>query len=245
METSTERVCVTCPALRRDGEHDRPEPNLYDYQWACEECRPQLHGILKRIPLAHSTLDATPGNTHTEHVSGSAEAPLGARVAVLDELSTGPHIAIANPPIPTGPDQEGTLPAVRVLGHIAHAWLPAWQERHPHERLPEPTVPDLARWIDDRIEWALNTLPALIPDHAAYLRALDHRLDRLNGGGTHRPAIIDGVACRECDRYSLTRQGDTIICTARGCRCRMSETEYERWTKLSAEHAKQDHQQAA
>lgn len=242
---NTNHTCRTCPALRRDGQHDRPAPNLYTYRYSCDECRAQLPGILTRIPLNHATLDATPGTTRTEHVTGTQDAPLGVRIAVLDELHTGPAIALANPPIPIGTDQEGTLPAVRVLGHIAHAWLPAWQERHPHEHLPAPTVENLADWLQKRIDWALNTLPALMPDHAAYLHALDRRLDKLNGGGTHRPTIIDGVACRECDRYSLTRQGEDIICTARGCRCRMNETEYERWTKLSAEHAKQDHQRAA
>ncbi|WP_035696909.1 hypothetical protein [Glycomyces tenuis] len=247
METRahTERVCVTCPALGRDGEHDRPQPNLYDYRHSCGECRAQLPGILKRIPLNHAELDPTPGSTKGEHVTGTMDAPLGVRVAVLDELSTGPAIALASPPIPIGPDQEGTLPAVRVLGHIAHAWLPAWQEAHPDEHLPAATVEDLADWLAKRVDWALNTLPALMPDHAAYLRALDHRLDRLNGSGTNKPTIIDGVACRECDRYSLIRQGDDVICTAKGCRCRMSPAEYERWTKLSAAHAQQDHQKAA
>ena len=243
--TNTERVCVTCPALRRDGDNDRPAPNRYDYQWACEECRAQLKGILTRIPLEHATLDATPSTTRTEHVTGTQDAPLGVRIAVLDELHTGPTIATANPPIPTGPDQEGTLPTTRILHHIAHTWLTAWQERHPHEHLPAPTVENLANWLTNRLNWALDTLPHLTPTHTAYLHALDRRLDHLNGGGTHKPTPIDGVPCRECNRYSLIRQNDTITCTAHGCRCRMSPDEYTRWTKLAAAHAQQDHQKAA
>jgi hypothetical protein len=236
--TRTDRVCRTCPGLGRDGDGDRPGPNYYDYRWACEDCRPQLHGLLRRIPSAYNTLDPTPGGGHHEHVSGSHDAPLGVRIAVLDQTYTGP--ALANPLIPAGPDQEGVLPAPRILWHIANAWLPAWRESHPSERLPAPYVEPLTTWLDDRLDWACNTLEHLIGDHAAYLSALARRLDHLNDPGTHRPDRIDGVPCRECDGYTLTRHGEDVICTDPRCKVRMGPSEYERWLKLQVAFATQD-----
>jgi len=236
--TRTERVCRTCPGLGRDGEDGRPAPNYFDFQHSCEECRPQLHGLLHRIPRAHLLLDPTPGGGQRERVSGSHEAPLGVRIAVLDEAYTGPAITI--PLLPVGPDQEGVLPAARILWHIASAWLPAWRESHPSESLPQPTVAGLADWLDKRIDWACNSLPESIGDHAAYLSALARRLDRLNDPGNSKPDRIDGVACRECDGYTLTRQGDTVVCVDPRCNARYSRDEYERWTKLQAAFATQD-----
>jgi hypothetical protein len=234
--TRTERVCRTCPALGRDGQDGRPAPNYYDFQYSCEECRPALHGILHRIPLAHHQLDPTPAGGQRERVTGSHEAPLGVRIGVLDELLP----ATTQPLIPTGPDQEGVLPAARILWHIANDWLPAWQESHPSEALPSPTVAGLADWLDKRLDWACNTLPETISDHAAYLSALARRLDRLNDPGTTKPDRIDGVACRECDGYTLIRQGEDVTCTDPRCKVRMGPAEYERWTKLKAAHALQD-----
>jgi hypothetical protein len=237
--TRTERVCVTCPGLGRDGQDGRPAPNFFDYRWACEECRPQLHGILNRIPRSFEALDATPSSSHQEHVSGSVSIPLGVSVAVLDQiLPTTTKLGL-----PAGPDQEGVLPAGRVLWHIAKTWLPERQANYPWERLPDkPTVRELAEWIEKRIDWACNTLPGMIGDHAGYLSALAHRLDRLNDPGADKPEPIKFVPCRECDRYALARQGDTVLCTGKGCNVRMGPAEYERWTKLNAEAAK--HQNA-
>jgi hypothetical protein len=250
METqhTTEHTCITCPALHRDGENNRPHPNTYTHQHSCTECRTQIHGILNRIPHHHNDLDATPTNTsQPEHnIARTQDTPLGIRIAVLDELHTGPTIATANPPIPTGPDQEGTLPTTRILQHIAHTWLTTRQTTHPWDTPPKHhTIKNLTDWLTNRLNWALDTLPNLTPTHTAYLHALDKRLDHLNGGGTHRPTPIDGVPCRECNRYSLIRHSDTITCTAHDCRCRMSPDEYTRWTKLAAAHAQQDHQKAA
>jgi hypothetical protein len=239
--TRTERTCITCPGLGRDGADGRPNPNYYDYRWACEECRPQLHGILHRIPLTHTLLDPTPGNAHNEHVSGTIDAPLGVRIAVLDELYTGPATTL--PLIPTGPDQDGTLPAARILWHITTAWWPAWHETHPSEHLPEPTITALTAWLEKRTDWACNNLPALLgdsndqPGHARILSALAHRLDRLIDPGTSKPEPIPFVPCRDCDRYSLARLAGDIICTHDSCGIRMSPDEYERWTKLQAAYA--------
>jgi hypothetical protein len=232
--TRTERVCVTCPGLGRDGQDGRPAPNYFDFQHSCEECRPQLHGILNRIPRSFAALDATPSSSHQEHVSGSVSIPLGVSVAVLDQITTGPATTI--PWLPTGADQDGTLPAARILWHIADAWLPAWRESHPLEQLPAPTVPKLAAWLEGRIDWACNTLPAMIGDHAGYLSALAHRLDRLNDPGSDKPESIDGVACRECDCYTLARHRGEVICTI--CNIRMDLDEYHRWVGLNAALAK-------
>lgn len=237
-----ERVCRTCPGLGRDGEGDRPAPNYFEYRWACEECRPQLHGLLHRIPHSYAELDATPGGGQREHVSGTADTPLGVRLAVLNETYIGPGNTMTV--LPTGPDQEGTLNAPRILWYIASAWLPTWQNGHPDAALPTPYVAYLAEWLDHRLDWACNTLEALIGDHAAYLAALARRLDRLVDPRSSKPEGIPFVPCRECDRFTLARQSDptsgfTVICTGKGCNVRMSTAEYERWTKLTAEAAKQ------
>lgn len=231
----TERTCVTCPGLGRDGEGDRPEPNYYDYRYACEECRPQLRGILKRIPTHFAELDLKPRGGHHEHVSGSMDIPLGVNITVLGELYRGPSLTLTA--LPVGPDQEGTLPAVRILWYIASAWLPHWQSAHPDATLPRPVVAYLTEWLDLRLDWACNTLGGLIGDHAAYLHALERRLDRLVDPRTDRPQPIDGVVCR-CDRYTLARHAGQIICTAPNCNVRMDDAEYERWTKLNAAAAR-------
>jgi len=241
--TRTERVCVTCPGLGRDGQDDRPAPNYYDYQHACEECRPQLRGILNRAPRAFALLDATPTTGRHQHVSGTKDAPLGVRIAVLDELVGRPAIALVAPPLPDGPDQEGNLSTARILAHIATAWLP---HRGAWERLPEhATVTTLAAWLEHRIDWACDTLPHLMgdhddqPGHARILGALSRRLDRLNDPGTSKPEAIKYVPCPECDRYTLIRLGDEVLCTGTNCTCRLTGTQYENWSKLTAEAAKQ------
>lgn len=230
--TRTERVCITCAALGRDGEDGRPAPNYYDYRWACEACRPQLHGLLHRIPLAHTQLDATPTGTHHEHVTGTVEAPLGVSIAVLDQITRTP--AMFAPYIPWDDDQTGHLPTTRTLQIIATAWLPALQERNPREHLPNPEVKPLTAWLSHHLDWACNNLKENLPDHAHELSALAHRLDRLLDPGTDKPEAIPFVPCRECDRYSLARHRGDIICTDTRCNARMSPTEYERWTKLKA-----------
>ncbi|MEU5157326.1 hypothetical protein [Glycomyces sp. NPDC021274] len=229
--TRTERVCVTCPGLGRDGVDGRPAPNYFDFQHSCEECRPQLRGLLKRIPGDYADLDATPPGGQREHVSGTVEAPLGVRLAVLNEIYTGPATTLTT--FPTGPDQEGVLSAPRILWFIASAWLPAWQVSHPKERLPAPTVWHLADWLEKRLDWACNTLPALMADHAGYLSALAHRLDRLNNPTSGKPEPINvKIPCPDCDCYGLAWfQGD-VLCTV--CGVRMEDHQYHRWVGLNA-----------
>jgi hypothetical protein len=228
--TRTERVCLTCPGLGRDGVDGRPAPNYYDWKHACEECRPQLHGILNRIPKSFNDLDATPGAVHREHVSGSVSIPLGVSIAVLDQILP----ATTKLGLPNGPDQEGVLPAGRVLWHIAKTWLPERQANYPWERLPyKPDVNNLAAWIDDRIDWACNTLEASIGDHAGWLSALAHRLDRLNDPGSDKPESINvKIPCPECDRFGLAWHRGEVICTA--CNARMDPDGYHRWVGLNA-----------
>lgn len=230
METTrTERVCVTCPGLGRAGQDGRPAPNFYDYRYSCEECRPQLHGILNRIPHSFAALDATPKAVHREHVSGSVSIPLGVSVAVLDQILPATTLRA----LPTGADQEGVLPAARILWHIAADWLPAWQESHPREQLPAPTVTNLSAWLERRIDWACNTLEATIGDHAGYLSALAHRLDRLNDPGSNKPEPINvKIPCPECDRYGLAWFEGDVLCTA--CGVRMEDHQYHRWVGLNA-----------
>lgn len=232
METTrTERVCVTCPGLGRDGEDGRPQPNYYDWKHACEECRPQLHGILNRIPRSFQELDATPKAVHREHVSGSVSIPLGVSIAVLDQITTGPATTMRV--LPTGPDQEGVLPAGRILWHIAKTWLLERQSSYPWEKLPDPTVHDLADWLDKRLDWACNTLEASIGDHAGWLSALAHRLDRLNDPGTDKPEAINvKIPCPECDRHGLAWFKGDVLCTA--CGVRMEDHQYHRWVGLNA-----------
>lgn len=256
METSSKRntrECITCPSLGRDSENDRPAPNLYEHRWCCDDCRAQLPGLLIQIPRDHTELDPTPGTTHNERVSGSAEAPLGVRASVLDHLYRGP--ALANPALPWGADQEGDLPAARTLYQIALAWLPH-RPAHLQETLPNPEVPDLAKWLHYRTEWACShddrtgtactgdNLTNLLPYHAQAINDLAHHLRLYTQGAPDKPEPIKGIECRECSCYTLARHRGDVICTS--CGDRMGPDEYERWTGLLAEHEKQmQHQRAA
>lgn len=242
METRTTRECITCPALGRDGTDDRPNPNLYQHRWCCDDCRAQLPGLLIRIPRDHEDLDPTPGNTHSERVSGTTEAPLGVRTSVLDHLYTGP--ALTQPLLPWGPDQEGDLPTARTLYQITLAWWPAWAEAHPTETLPAPEVGELAAWLHHRTDWACNTLKENLPYHAQALNTLAHRLRLYTQGAPDKPEPIKGVECRECGCYTLARHAGDVLCTA--CGERMGPDEYERWITVLAETERQKaHQRAA
>lgn len=76
---SQEHKCRVCPVYGQ-------EPVHWEYPEVCEPCRKRMRRHLADITDQWLLLDATPGGGNTEKVTGSKEAPLGARVDVLDQM---------------------------------------------------------------------------------------------------------------------------------------------------------------
>lgn len=128
---------------------------------------------------------------------------------------------------PSG-DQVGEPSAPTILD----SWARDWQT-YEWALLPAPTVPLLAAWLTERLDWACDTHPA-IDDFAGQINDLAGRLRP----GAPRAEFKLGVPCRECERLTLFvwPGGDYVECGS--CPSLLTPIEYERWTSLlsSKEH---------
>lgn len=73
------QLCVVCPVYRQ-------QPAQYRVQHVCDPCEARMARQLVQVSDEWLLLDATPGGGRKERVSGSSEAPIGARIDVLDQL---------------------------------------------------------------------------------------------------------------------------------------------------------------
>jgi hypothetical protein len=200
-----ERQCRVCPVFKQQPAH-------YEQPYVCDHCRARLARALVQIADQWLLLDATPGGSRRERVSGSAEAPLGARVDVLDQmLPVGPH---ADQAIRANiADQIGEPSAGVVLDLIAAEWLDARRRDGHREHRPIPTVANLTAWLRDRLDWACTYLPDSIGDHADELRRLSGRLHALNGGTRQKTEPVPGKPCKDCGLIALVRVDGKTVCT--------------------------------
>ena len=130
-------------------------------------------------------------------------------------------------------DQAGQPSVAAVLDLWARDW-----HTYTRDALPDPTVPDLLRWLRARWEWAAKNHPA-VDDFIRETGRLRGRLMAVLGEREPLPEPCLGVACRKCDERNLWRRADgsgDVDCHSCGLIYRPSE--YAQWTSLLAASAR-------
>lgn len=201
----TTRRCVLCPVYKQN-------PVYWDDPYACHSCRSRMARQLVQISDEWLLLDATPASGRSERVTGSKEAPIGARVDVLDQQL--PVTANTADPIRANVgDQIGETPAGVVLDLIVSEWLEGRRRDGYRERRPVPTVSNLTSWLRDRLDWACSHLPDSIDAHADEIRQLCGRLYALNGNVKAKTEPIPATPCKHCGHIALVRVEGQTVCT--------------------------------
>jgi len=193
-------------------------------------------------------------------VSGTHEAPVPIVVDAVD-LTLPPRVVhLANPPADTQPslpcrfcwrfhpsgsyvheapppasygDQAGQLSVAAVLD----SWVRDWRGiRKAGEGLPEPSVPVLAQWLANRVEWACDEHPA-VDEFAEEMRGLRSALYGALGL-FDVPDYKRGVPCRnpQCDALNLVQKSGSKYVECLSCGRLLSESEYAEWTQTVSGH---------
>lgn len=201
-----EHACRVCSIFGQTPVH-------YESPYVCHYCRSRMARQLVGISDQWLLLDATPGGTQSERITGSKEAPLGARVDALDQML--PVTEHSDKPIHDWiSDQIGSAPAAVVLDAIASEWLEGRRRDGYREHRPVPTVANLTSWLRFRLEWACSHLPESIDSHADEIRQLHGRLHALNGNTRSRdPEPVPATPCGKCGQIALVKVDGTTICT--------------------------------
>lgn len=204
--TTQEHLCRVCSIFGQTPVH-------YEHQFVCHYCQSRMARMLVGISDQWLLLDATPGGTQTERVTGSKEAPLGARVDALDQML--PVTEHSSEPIHDWiSDQIGAAPSAVILDAIATEWLEGRRRDGYREHRPVPTVHNLTSWLRFRLDWACSHLPDSIDSHADEFRQLAGRLNALNGNTRSRdPEPIPATPCKHCGQIALVRVDGQTICT--------------------------------
>lgn len=204
--TTQEHLCRVCSIFGQTPVH-------YERAHVCYHCEARTARLLVSISDQWLLLDPTPAGGQGERVTGSKEAPLAARVDVLDQLlPVGEHTA--EPIRANIGDQIGEAPAAAVLDAIALEWVGYRRRDGYREHRPVPTVPNLTAWLRDRLEWACTRLPDVIDSNAEEIRALNGRLHALNGNTRSRdPEPVPATPCKRCGQIALVRVEGTTLCT--------------------------------
>lgn len=215
---STEHLCVIC--------QKRP----YERAQVCGPDRGRLPHVLDDIVDLFPRLAEVLARAQAvgQRVSGSREAPVPVSVDVVD-LSGRARNGNATAEAKENPeDQVGHISVPSILDQ----WVRDWRDEMAFaQSLPLPTVPELARWLKDRLEWACDRHPA-IDEFAAemvktrgVLRAI---VDLSSTSGDDE--YCDGVVCKSCDRFALYRDGKYVECDH--CGLLYTEAEYAEWVGL-------------
>lgn len=143
-----------------------------DRAMVCDGCRRRMEADLVDLVEEWTKLDPAPGQGSGERITGTREKPLPARVTVLDLTISNIMVKAVNDPYR---DQAGHIPVVAILD----GWARDWAEEL-RQMLPAPTVPNLARWLALRIDWACDTHPA-IDEYVAEIRSTLATCRAVNG----------------------------------------------------------------
>lgn len=182
--------------------------------------------VLAGLPANAKPTDDAP------RVTGSREAPTPVNIDAVDltaaaRNSTATEAAKAHPE-----DQIGQVAVATILDQ----WVADWRDEMAFtQSLPVPTVPELARWLANRVEWACDRHPA-VDEFAAEMGRLRAILRGVLGLSESPAEFCDGVVCRKCDRYALYRESDYVECDH--CGLLYSEAEYREWVGLLAGQAR-------
>lgn len=114
------------------------------------------------------------------------------------------------------------------VGHLAVAtelefWARDWADER-RERSPYPTVPVLARWLVDRLDWACARHSALV-EFADKLRDLRGTLSAACGRSMPAPEAME-APCPSCGLLGLVRDRDIERIGCGSCSVLMTEEEY-------------------
>jgi hypothetical protein len=159
-------------------------------------------------------------------VTSSGERSLPIRVDPTDLLlparpgSVGVKTRGAWSGVPGGdPDQVGNLAVATELEFWARDWADARGEG-----CPLPTVPVLAGWLLDRLDWACASHPAL-DEFAGKLTHLRTVLTAATGRLPARPEPVDRP-CPACHLLMLRRLPDSDYIDCAGCGRVLTDDEY-------------------
>jgi hypothetical protein len=220
----TDEPSGTCICRRRDPE----------YGQVCPACRSSLAGWLREVAHLYADLldrdDVLRSSGGYGWVSGTHEAPVPIRLDATDLTMPARGGAVVD----ADHDQIGHLSIAAVLDSWADDWR---MHRRRGEGPPEPVVPALCRWLEDRLEDACDDHPA-IADFADELRGIRTALYGVLGL-FDVPDFKHGVPCRSCDSLTLVQFSPSefmatnwVECTT--CGLLLNDEEYAVWTALVA-----------
>lgn len=254
-------ACITCTVYRPDADPRLPiRPPVCDGDRKLLDSHlwdiPDLYGRLPEEPTAFGNAPymvelpggrleqrgvdplaaafpagPVPGRSRQPRVSGSKERPAPTSLDRIDLTLPARAASVdlwARTEMGQDPDQVGSLSVATILD----CWVRDWREAlWPTHSLPVPTVPELARWLRNRVGDACDQHPA-IDEFAAELKSLRYALRRQLGETEAQPETepYKGVACQKCDlRGVLWRKPGSGWIECRSCGNLMSDEEYAYW----------------
>lgn len=174
-----------------------------------------------RDPVAHAlTSGPVNGRSGAPRVAGTGERSLPIRVDPTDLLAAARPASLAV--AVTGryaSDQIGHLAVATELEFWARDWADTRRESCPY-----PTVPLLARWLLDRLDWACSTHPAL-DEFATKLRDLRGSLTAAAGRLEPFPTPVDRP-CPSCRWWALSKAPGEDLIRCGHCDRALSDDEY-------------------
>lgn len=123
-------------------------------------------------------------------------------------------------------DQIGHQAVAAELDQLVRIWH---EDLFADESLPRPTVPELVKWLSNRLDKACNEHLA-IDEFAVVVRVIRSALRRKLGLNAPPKTLCKGVTCKACDLLTLYREGGLISCG--NCGLNYSESEYREWIGL-------------
>jgi hypothetical protein len=213
---------------------DPPAPGNAPYDVDLPDGTIQRRGF---NPLA-GALPAGPvrGLSRQPRVSGSKEPPAPTSLERIDltlPARQASRVLFARGVMGVDDDQTGTLSVATILD----TWVRDWRNTlWPDQRLPVPTVPELARWLRNRAQDAADKHPT-VDEFAAEIKDLRYALRRQLGETAAQPETepYKGVACKKCDlRGVLMRRPGSEYVECGSCGLLLTEEELAEWTQRLA-----------
>lgn len=193
--------------------------------WVSEAGAEELAKVLP-MGIVRSSSGAGAGG----RVSGSRESAAVTDLDLLDLLAASRQASLVVAKA-GDPDQIGYLSVETELDF----WVRDWAGRRGKgEGLPDPSVPLLASWLNDRLEWACDHHPG-IDEFATKVGEVRSAVRRKLGLNAPPRELCKGVPCKSCDRTALYREGGLVSCGY--CGTHYSDKEYREWVKLEAPYA--------
>lgn len=232
------QCCPLCPSRlsRRLQEIPGLVAELYALGYVQRDHRGERRDEQGRVwPHFDQVANALPsgpinGARSAPRVSGTSSAPVPIRIDPTDLLaparlaSTAVHVSS-----PWPEDQIGHLAVATELDF----WARDWADQR-GEGLPTPDVATLARWLDDRIDWAVEDFPAL-DEMAEKVRRLHGSLMAALGLFAAPPKSMEAPCrnpdCEGAGSLSLFQEypGARIECSM--CTGLLSEDEYAEYVR--------------